>query len=174
MEIYGRIIPENWEIEIEPIELIYDDPLNKKTFQIELQAEIGQFKASVNGIKKDDNIAIHLAIVRVVEIVKAKADLIGFQRGIYLHVILDGFTVEGQNKEVALSERRALDNLEFPKQPEEVEFCEQLILSDVNLRLAMSDLVASLGTLNYSAIAAARVLDFIRRTFSSINSEKAQ
>lgn len=168
--IDGRVLPEVRRVsipDIKPISL--NDPNGfEGTFEIKIRK--GKVRIDCGVVKPCDN-TLQFCAIRSLEFATALVDIFAFSKGWALSVIIDFVTSGEERRPIALSEQSVQAYCNAFKSPAEFQQVSDLVLPNLGLRFAFRDLVSSLSTLNYSAIAAARAVEVIRSLISPETSE---
>lgn len=166
----GRVLPEARRVSVpETNPILFQDPNGfEGNFLIKIHDSF--FAVECNIIKECENI-FQFCAIRSLEFVGALVDIYAFSKGWALSVIVDSITVDGRTRGIALSELSVQSQCIPLENSADFQKISDLVLPNLNLRFAFRDLISSLSTLNYSAIAAARAIEAIRRSMSSSSSE---
>ena len=161
--VKGRVIPEVHNVSIaldDRFEM--KDPVGKNAvFDIDISD--GNITAQID-LETEGKDLIDWAVVRTIELVTSFVDLHAFTNGLALHVVADTITSASETKAISTSHRSVT---KFISRFSDSEFqtIQEEMIRDLDLRMALRDLVQSLSTLNYSAIAACRAAESIRNKF---------
>ncbi|MEP4704986.1 MAG: hypothetical protein ABJZ62_09080 [Hyphomicrobiales bacterium] len=163
--IEGRVLPERRSVTIAGLKTIsYSDP---QGFNAEFDIEISDSKIRIEcSIPEKSNWHLQMCIVRAFEFATAAVDLYAFSKGWALDVILDDYVVAGQKQGIAVSETSVASLCTVISNEDDFLEIWEYLISNLNLKLAFRDLISSLSTLNYSAVAACRALECIRNSIA--------
>lgn len=158
----GRVLPEKWNVTIPTMgPVLYDDP---KGLAAEIGVKIvdGEVEVETTSIREPAEYSSML-VARSLECVNSIVDLYAFCNGVALHVMLDSMVEDGVIRHFAFSEMRVLRAFDGVSNIDALmPLWREIAFEDLDVRLAFHDLAMSLRTLNYSSIAAARVIDAVR------------
>lgn len=171
-KFFGRVIPERRRVTLPPIvPIAYRDATLEAQFNLSIVKGAITVTCTPSGEGADTN----LCLFRAVELVTAAVDAFAFSKGWALLVVFDDVIINDQPmRGLALTESSVQPFATALKSEDELEALIPIILNDFNLKFALRDLVASLHTLNYSAIAAARSVETIRVALSPKNPNDKQ
>lgn len=164
IELRGRILPEIRNVSLPEQKVNFDDP---RGFLATYHFSINNSDVVIN-CKFCTEIENHAAFIlaRAYEIVTPAINLYAFSKGIYLQLIIDSIVENGKARPVVLSERSVEKFCLSFKNDDEFNEVLSLVLPNLNLRFAFSDLIFGLGNLNHSSISAARCVEAIRNTIA--------
>ncbi|MXN64452.1 hypothetical protein GR183_06010 [Stappia sp. GBMRC 2046] len=165
ISIKGRILPEIREVSIPNIPNIHLEDPNGFQAIYTFNIENGQFIILCEIFRKCENF-FQFSIIRCYEFVTTLVDIHAFSNGWALSVIIDTAVHNNMHRRIALSEKSALDKCSAIKNSDDFQKILNITLNNFNLRFAFRDLISSLSTLNYSAIAASRSIEAIRDLIS--------
>lgn len=168
--IEGRVLPERRFVTIPNLNTIsYSDP---QGFDANFDIEISNSKIRVEcRIAEQSKWHLEMCIVRAFEFTTAAVDLYAFSKGWALDVILDDCVVNGQKQGIAVSETSVASLCTVISNEDDFQVVWEHLFSNFNLKFAFRDLISSLGTLNYSAVAACRALECIRNSIAPDSSK---
>jgi hypothetical protein len=167
----GRILPEVRKVSL-PGNLVVEanDPKGVQgKFHIKIIDGRVEVKCEIENNISD--LASH-CIVKARELVSVSIDLQAFSKGWFLSTIFDEMTIFDNNKmeevrhPIAMSETSLSAYVTALNTPEKIESVKSDLMKNINIRFAMNDLISSLSTLNYSAIAAARAIEAVRQNIA--------
>lgn len=168
----GRVLPEVLGVGIKcPDQFKYADP-DGMVGIFDLKISAGKFRVSVE-LKNLDEETKKWAIVRGHELVTSIVDLFAFTLGYALHVIVDHMIEDGRIKPFIVS-HSSVKNFIDDFDDNQFERLVEHVIGDLDLKLALRDLILSLSTMNYSAIAACRSTEAIRNQFRHADETDAQ
>lgn len=168
----GRVLPEILGVGIKcPDPFEYADP-DGMAGVFSLSISDGKVKVSAKLANLDENTK-QWAVVRGHELVTSIIDLYAFTLGYALHVIID-FTIENGQKKPFILSHTSVKNFIEEFSDDQFEQLIEHVIADLDLKLALRDLVLSLSTMNYSAIAACRSTEAIRNYFRENDETDAQ
>jgi len=113
-------------------------------------------------------------IVRAYEVVTAIVDVIAFTKGWALSVIFDHTIRDGIKKPMILSHGKVREYTSSIKNEKDFEDVLDIVQGNLNLRLAIHDLILALNTLNYPNVAAARSVEALRHIMAPPNTPESQ
>lgn len=168
----GRVFPEILEASIEvENKILYADPDGPEgVFDIEISK--GIITVIVNVKSYDENTKAW-ALVRAKELVTSIVDLYAFTLGYALQVLMD-YALEDDVKKPLIISHSSVRNYVTEYTDEQFKALMELVAFDLDLKLALRDLILSLSTMNYSAIAACRAMEAIRNNFRGDKDEDNQ
>ena len=159
----GRVIPEILEVSIEvENKFYYGDPDGTEgIFDIDISDGMITVRVEIdaNGQTSKD-----WALVRAKEMVTSIVDLFAFTLGYALQVVID-YTIENNKKKPLIISHTSVKQYISDYSDEQFKNLIELVAFDLDLKLALRDLILSLSTMNYSAIAACRAMEAIRNDF---------
>jgi len=163
----GRVFPEILEASIEvDNKIFYADPNGPEgEFDIDISRGVITVIVKVNA---DDAQIKSWALVRAKELVTSIVDLYAFTLGYALQVLMD-HAVEGGVKKPLIISHSSVKNYISDYSDEQFKKLMELVAFDLDLKLALRDLILSLSTMNYSAIAACRAMEAIRNKFRKVD-----
>ncbi|MDF3153540.1 hypothetical protein P3C58_16300 [Mesorhizobium sp. XAP10] len=168
--IEGWVLPEIRRVSIPDIDSIsFKDP-NGFEGIFKFKIRDGNVHVECDIVSSCDN-ALQFCTVRSLELATALVDIFAFSKGWALSVIVDFMTRGEERRPIALSEQSVQAYCNAFQSAAEFQQLSNLVLPNLSLRFAFRDLVSSLSTLNYSAIAAARAVEVIRSQMASDTSE---
>ena len=180
IKILGRVLPEARLLTLPALDPVrYEDPDGFAViFKIVIKSSCITMECSVSSIEE---ITMRRVIVRAQEIAAFAVNLAAFAQGWSLRVILDAWALEEIIYPIALSH------------PGTNEFCTAyglrptaygladgypemfaVAVSSFDLRFVLDDVIATLGTMNYSAIGCARAMETIRNSFSKDGASESE
>lgn len=169
----GRVIPEHLKTSIvwpHAVKLVYPSG-EEGLFRLTIIE--GRVTATVELAELDAEL-IKWGTIRALEFASTLVNFEAFRTGRSLSVVFDETNVEDEKIPLALSHRSVLQHIR-EYQPAEIELIQDELFDQLDLRLALGDLVSSLSTLNYSAIAACRAVETIRNLIAepAVSDDKA-
>lgn len=158
----GRVLPEVRNITAPcPVAMHYAEPNGGFAceFSISINDSRVEVGCTVEAILQD---TIQNAMARALGFASGVTNIISFTTGWALQVVLDTVTIGNKETHVALSETRVAPLCTaFSLKDGFEEVCE-LVLTNLTLRFAFHDLVAGIGTENYSLVACGRAVEAVR------------
>lgn len=171
IRLEGRVLPELLKVSI-PIKhsIRYSEPYGfEATFEIKI--EFGKIHLVCN-IKNEIDDYYEICVIRAYEIVSTLIDVFAFSKGWALSLIFDTVVQDEKTKQINFGESSVRQRCTAFENSGNFQRITEIVMDDLNLRLAFRDLISSLNTFNYSAIAAARSVEAIRLVMApSIKSE---
>jgi hypothetical protein len=163
--IEGRVLPERRLVSIASLRTIsYSDP---RGFDAEFDIQIKDGKILVKcSVAKTSDWYLQMSLVRAYELATAAVDLYAFSKGWALSVLLDDFIIDGRRRGIAFSETSVASLCNVISNEEDFLQTWEHLSGDFNLKFALRDLISSLSTLNYSAVAACRALESIKNSIA--------
>ena len=161
----GRVLPEHRHVTIPAVDGIrYVDPAGLDA-EIDVLVCEGRVIVTCSPIQGQPDIGLCLA--RCYETVSTLVDLYAFGKGWALSVILDYLITSDRRRPIALSETSVQPLNTALLCDEDLRVLWPIVMKNFSLKFAIRDLIMSVGTLNYSAIAAARAVESIRAAIAS-------
>ncbi len=164
----GRVVPEVRNVTAPgPTTIRYSEPTGfEGIFCIDIQDPEVRVECELNDLTED---SLGNATIRALGFASGVANVIAFTTGWSLHVVLDTSTVGGTERPLALSEKRVAPLCTAYGLEDRFEEVCELVLTDMTLRFAFSDLIAGIGSENYSLVACGRAMDAIRLLVAGYN-----
>jgi hypothetical protein len=163
--VEGRVLPEVREVSIPRIDPIHFKDPNGFEAEFKFIIENGKVFVTCNVIERCEDY-VRFCIIRAYECATALIDIFAFSKGWALSLILDTLIQNDVRQRFALSEQNVQAHCTVLRDPADFQEVCALVLPNLNLRFAFHDLVSSLSTLNYSAIAACRAVEVVRDLIS--------
>lgn len=158
---YGRVLPEVRRVSLpEPYGVVFNDP-DRLQAVMEISIQDGKVEI-VCATKSEDASDVKEAVVRSCEVCSGLVDILAFGRAEALSVQIDKGEWDGVLRPLVLSHKRIEHIGSEWADPAGFDIAASLVMNDLELRMALRDLISSLSTLNYSAIAASRAVEAIR------------
>lgn len=158
---YGRVLPEVRRVSLpEPYQVVFDDPERIQAL-MEISIQDGEIEI-ICTTQSEDATDIEDAAVRSFDVCAGLVDILAFGRAEALSVQIDKGEWDGVIRPLVLSHKKIERIGSEWAAPAGFDIAASFVMKDVELRLALRDLVSSLSTLNYSAIAAGRAVEAIR------------
>lgn len=162
VRIRGRVLPERRNVNIPKQRPILYRDVGGFEAEFDIEVRNGEVEVLCKNIQNDDD-KFQLCIIRSLEIVTAIIDVFAFSKGWALSVMYDCTIIGDMLQPIALGESSVQKCCTAFSSQDGFDRIVEHVYQNFNLRFAFHDLVASLGNLNYSAIAAARAIDAIRQ-----------
>lgn len=158
----GRVHPASFQVDFEVTHTV--------AFLDENGAALGEFEAEIVAseisvrckapiLSKD---VVDTAYMRASELCQAMVDVAGMRRGLKLFAIIDRVEHEGATEGLVYGDQE-LGHLISSFAEEAVDEVVDLVLQDLPLRHAITDLMSMLWWPSYAPIACGRVIDSVRR-----------
>ena len=170
--VEGRVIPEAHDVSIAFDDRIEQTEPDGKSAIFDIKISGGKITARVE-LGSDRKDLIDWAVVRTIELATTLVDLHAFTNGLALHVVADTITSGTDTTAISISHRSVTSFISHFSDSE-LQTIREEMLRDLDLRMAVRDLIQSLSTLNYSAIAACRATESIRNKFRNGNEDDSK
>jgi hypothetical protein len=161
----GRILPEIRNVSLLGKRVFHvDDPTGAKgIFHFEFKDGIVDVKCEIE--KSIPNLGA-TCIAKALELGSIPINILAFSKGWHLTIIFDEMTEAEIRTATAFSELSLQECVTAFSSAKNFESVEEILADSFNIRFAFSDLISSLGNLNYSAIASGRAVEAVRRDLS--------
>lgn len=170
----GRVLPEVRSVSVPPLDDVRYTEVAGETARFGIRIGNGKIRVVCTASDVEDY-TFKWTLARAQELCTTMVDAIGFCRGWSLHVLFDEAVVAGERRALALGEVGVRSICTAFSTEHDFEQVWKILLDEFELRFAFRDLVSSLGTLNYSAIASARAIEAVRHLIADpqVNRDEA-